>query len=85
MKDVEEWLDREQPDVCVFGHSHRPTIQQHGHIIMFNPGSGGPRRFSLPRGVGLLTISKGKVMPRLIGLRDGVNHENVGNVRQRSK
>ena len=85
MKDAETWLDQEQPEVCVFGHSHRPTIEQQGHIIMFNPGSAGPRRFSLPRGVGLLTITEGKVMPRLIGLSDRVSHLSVGNIRERSK
>ncbi len=69
MKDAEEWLDRERPEVCVFGHSHRPTIERDGHIILFNPGSAGPRRFSLPRGVGLLTITQAKVMPRLIRLK----------------
>ena len=84
-KGAQEWLDREQPDVCVFGHSHRPTIGQLGHIILFNPGSAGPRRFSLPRGVGLLTITEGKVMPRLIRLSERVNHQSVGNLRERSK
>ena len=77
-KDAERWLDREQPAVCVFGHSHRPVIEQHGHTILFNPGSAGPRRFSLPRGVGLLTITEGKVMPRLIRLFDRVNNPSVG-------
>ena len=78
-KGAQEWLDREQPDVCVFGHSHRPTIGQLGHIILFNPGSAGPRRFSLPRGVGLLTITQGKVMPKLIRLNDRVSTSKVGN------
>jgi len=84
-KDAEKWLDREQPAVCVFGHSHRPAIEQHGHTILFNPGSAGPRRFSLPRGVGLLTIIEGKVMPRLIRLSDRVDHPSVRQLRERSK
>ena len=84
-KDAETWLGQEQPAVCVFGHSHRPTIELHGHTILFNPGSAGPRRFSLPRGVGLLTITEGKVIPRLIRLSNRVNHQNVGNLRERSK
>lgn len=84
-KDAERWLDREQPTVCVFGHSHRPVIEQHGHTILFNPGSAGPRRFSLPRGVGLLTITDGKVMPRLIRLSDRVNHQSVGSLQEPSK
>ncbi|HKY72156.1 MAG TPA: metallophosphoesterase family protein [Nitrospira sp.] len=66
------WLDREQPDVCVFGHSHRPMIGRHGRTILFNPGSAGPRRFSLPRGVGILTLQAGKPTPKLIRLSDRV-------------
>jgi putative phosphoesterase len=85
MKDAEKWLGREQPAVCVFGHSHRPTIEQLGHIILFNPGSAGPRRFSLPRGVGLFTITEGKVIPRLIRLSDRVSTSEVGKLQKRSK
>jgi uncharacterized protein len=84
-KDAEKWLGREQPAVCVFGHSHQPAIEQHGHTILFNPGSAGPRRFSLPRGVGLLTVTEGKVIPRLIRLCDRVNHQSAGNLRKWSK
>jgi putative phosphoesterase len=66
------WLDHEQPDVCVFGHSHRPTIDRHGRTLLFNPGSAGPRRFSLPRGIGILTVKAGKPTPVLIRLSDRV-------------
>ena len=66
------WLDREQPDVCVFGHSHRPTIARHGRTMLFNPGSAGPRRFSLPRGIGILTVKGGRPVPMLIRLDDRV-------------
>jgi hypothetical protein len=62
------WLDREQPEVCVFGHSHRPTLGWHGRTMLFNPGSAGPRRFSLPRGIGILTVKAGKTTPTLIRL-----------------
>ncbi len=67
---AQAWLNREQPDVCVFGHSHRPMLGQFGHTVLFNPGSAGPKRFSLPRGIGLLTIKGGKAMPALIRLKD---------------
>jgi hypothetical protein len=82
-----DWLDLEQPDVCIFGHSHRPMIGRFGHIVLFNPGSAGPRRFSLPRGVGLLTITQGKVRARLISLGDRAGHRNAvtRTVRNRSK
>jgi putative phosphoesterase len=70
------WLDREQPDICVFGHSHRPTIEQYGLTLLFNPGSAGPKRFSLPRGIGILTIQKERVLPKLIRLSDKANQRN---------
>jgi putative phosphoesterase len=72
--EAKEWLDKEQPDVCVFGHSHWPTIEQYGPTRLFNPGSAGPKRFSLPRGIGMLTIVGGRIKPRVIPLqlkRDG--------------
>lgn len=71
-KEARAWLDREQPAVCVFGHSHRPTIEPYGPTILFNPGSAGPRRFSLPRGIGLLTIDRGKISTQCIRLDDHV-------------
>ena len=70
--DAAAWLEEEQPDVCVFGHSHRPEIARHGRTVLFNPGSAGPRRFSLPRGIGILTLSPRKATPRLIRLDDRV-------------
>ena len=66
------WLKQEQPDVCLFGHSHRPTIGRHGRTVLFNPGSAGPKRFSLPRGIGTLTVKNGKPTPVLIRLSDRV-------------
>jgi uncharacterized protein len=69
-KEAQAWLDQEQPDVCVFGHSHRPTLDLHGKTVLFNPGSAGPKRFSLPRGIGLLTINGGRATPSLIRLND---------------
>lgn len=75
-QEAKSWLDLERPDICVFGHSHRPTIEQYGPTLLFNPGSAGPKRFSLPRGIGLLTIQKEKVLPKLIRLSDNANRRN---------
>ncbi|HEY7129294.1 MAG TPA: metallophosphoesterase family protein [Nitrospira sp.] len=68
--EAEVWLDRARPDVCVFGHSHRPTLGWHGRTLLFNPGSAGPKRFSLPRGIGILTVEGRKMTPKLIRLSD---------------
>lgn len=32
----------------VYGHSHRPDIETRNGVLFLNPGSAGPRRFSLP-------------------------------------
>ena len=70
--EAEAWLDRVRPDVCVFGHSHRPTVGRHGRTMLFNPGSAGPKRFSLPRGIGILTVVGGHTVPTVIRLSDHV-------------
>lgn len=40
----------------IYGHSHKPNIQWRKGVLYFNPGSAGPRRFSLPISVGFLKI-----------------------------
>jgi putative phosphoesterase len=75
-KNGRAFLDHEQPDICVFGHTHQPKREWIGDTLLFNPGSAGPKRFSLPRGIGLLTIQKQKVLPTLIRLSDNVNPRN---------
>jgi putative phosphoesterase len=61
-------IARLQPDVVVFGHSHQPFMQQLGSVLFFNPGSAGPKRFSLPRCLGFLEIEKRQVHARLVEL-----------------
>lgn len=43
--------------MVVCGHSHIPFIGQDRGIAIFNPGSVGPRRFSLPIVLGVIDIS----------------------------
>lgn len=69
-KDGQAFLYREQPDICVFGHTHQPKSEWLGETLFFNPGSAGPKRFKLPRGLGLLRLSEGNVSPCLICLPD---------------
>ena len=54
--------------VVVYGHSHQPKIEEKNGVLYFNPGSAGPRRFSLPVSVGKLTIGAGKVQAELVEL-----------------
>ena len=53
----------------IFGHSHKPPIEWRKDVLFFNPGSAGPKRFSLPISLGKLTIANGKLKPELIELR----------------
>ena len=69
-KDGLAFLDRERPDVCVFGHTHQPKVEWFGKTLLFNPGSAGPKRFKLPRGLGLLRFCADETRPRLISLSD---------------
>ncbi len=41
------------------GHTHKPSIEWKAGVLYFNPGSAGPRRFSLPVSIGILTIAAG--------------------------
>ena len=56
------------PDVVVVGHSHKPRIETRRGVIEINPGSAGPRRFSLPVSVARLVIEGNKVSAEVIEL-----------------
>jgi putative phosphoesterase len=45
--------------MVVSGHSHKTSVQVRDGVIYFNPGSAGPRRFSLPVTVGFVTVEDG--------------------------
>jgi hypothetical protein len=39
-------------------------------MLLFNPGSAGPKRFKLPRGIGMLLLYRNAVEPMHIVLAD---------------
>jgi hypothetical protein len=45
--------------MVVSGHSHKASVQGRDGVVFFNPGSAGPRRFSLPVTVGFVTVEDG--------------------------
>lgn len=61
-------VERIGPDIVIFGHSHRPYREMLGQTLLFNPGSAGPRRFSLPRTVGLLSLQESGLETDIISL-----------------
>jgi uncharacterized protein len=66
------FLQKTEPDICIFGHTHQPKIEWFGETLLFNPGSAGPKRFKLIRGLGLLRLGGTEVKPCLISLPDKV-------------
>ena len=46
--------------VVVAGHSHKPLVTERDGVLFVNPGSAGPRRFSLPVTLGFLRVKAGK-------------------------
>jgi hypothetical protein len=49
-----EVIARRRPEIVVHGHSHRPGAVVLDGRLFVNPGSAGPRRFSLPRTAAVL-------------------------------
>ena len=54
----------------IYGHSHKPEYYFKNGVLYFNPGSAGPRRFSLPISVGKIRIQQGELLPEIILLED---------------
>ena len=44
-----------QAVIC--GHSHRPRLERQNGVLYLNPGSAGPRRFTMPVTLALLRVS----------------------------
>src|SRR5262245_61416804 len=41
----------------IFGHSHQPSSEMRDGVLFLNPGSAGPRRFTLPVSIARLRIA----------------------------
>jgi putative phosphoesterase len=52
--------------VVVSGHSHKPLIEERRGVIYLNPGSAGPRRFSLPITMGFVILGDGSPRAEII-------------------
>jgi uncharacterized protein len=52
--------------VVVSGHSHKPTVTERDGVQFVNPGSAGPRRFSLPVTIAYLDITTSSSRPRIV-------------------
>jgi putative phosphoesterase len=54
--------------VVISGHSHIPAISKKSGISYLNPGSAGPRRFSLPVTLARIIIQGKELSPEIISL-----------------
>jgi putative phosphoesterase len=54
--------------VVVSGHSHKPSVEERRGVLYVNPGSAGPRRFTLPVSLAHLRVDGEKVEAYVIEL-----------------
>ena len=54
--------------VVVCGHTHSPFVREAGGVLFVNPGSAGPRRFTLPISIAELIVDGTRVSVRLVDL-----------------
>jgi putative phosphoesterase len=57
--------------VVVSGHSHKPSVRTRDGVLYVNPGSAGPRRFTLPIAVAELLIDGDAISARIVELDPG--------------
>jgi putative phosphoesterase len=55
-------------DAVVSGHSHKPAIEWRKGVLYLNPGSAGPRRFSLPITVAMVTVGEGAPRVEIVSI-----------------
>jgi len=64
-------------DCVLFGHSHKPLIDQVDDTILFNPGSATDRRWNEHFGIGMIWVEDGVIYPELIVYTDADHLDNV--------
>lgn len=52
----------------VYGHTHRPAIEEQHGVLYLNPGSAGPKRFDLPVTLAKVTAIDGVVQASIVSL-----------------
>jgi uncharacterized protein len=54
---IRQRIAREQPQIVVFGHTHKPFSENIRGTLYLNPGYAGKSRFGMPRSVAILHCS----------------------------
>jgi putative phosphoesterase len=53
-------------NAVIYGHTHVPKQEWKNNVLYFNPGSAGPKRFTLPVSVGRLRLADEKVQSEIV-------------------
>ena len=53
----------------IFGHSHRPHQEHKNGVLYLNPGSAGPRRFTLPVTLARIKLQDNSLHPEIVDLK----------------
>ena len=53
-------------DVVIYGHSHRALQEYKNDVLYLNPGSAGPRRFTIPTSIAYLRLVDQQLIPEII-------------------
>ena len=62
--------DGKSPDIVVFGHTHKDTVEHDGDVLLVNPGSATFPNYEHRLGtVGLLTVTSGKAKVSIVQLK----------------
>lgn len=65
LKELDIDPGKEGIQIVVSGHSHQPKFETVEGVLYLNPGSAGPRRFSLPIALATLELGKETATPRI--------------------
>ena len=57
-------------DVVIYGHSHRASQEYKNGLLYLNPGSAGPRRFTLPTSIAYLRLVEQQLIPEIITIEE---------------
>ncbi len=63
-------IEKAEVSIVVYGHSHKPRIERRDGRLYVNPGSAGPRRFRLPRTVGVMELAENSTRIELLDLEE---------------
>ena len=65
---LQERIGRDNPNVVVFGHTHKPFAETISKTLYFNPGYAGKSRFGMPRSVAILHREDSGLRPEFLPL-----------------